>query len=61
MAAAKTERSGGVCVWGMRGVCVGEAWCLAPDERTGVTLNANTGLLEVVIVDANNRLIVVMV
>lgn len=35
--------------------------CLALGERLGVTLHATTGLLEVVIVDANSKLIVVMV
>lgn len=35
--------------------------CLAPGERLGVTLNSTPGLLEVVIVDADGRLIVVMV
>lgn len=34
---------------------------LALGERLGATLNATTGLLEVVIVDANRELIVVMV
>lgn len=34
---------------------------LALGERLGVTLNATAGLLEVSVVDANRRLIVVLV
>lgn len=42
-------------------VCVCIIWCLALGERLGMTLNATTGLLEVITVDANSKLIVVMV
>lgn len=36
-------------------------WGLALGERLGVTLNATTGLLEVIIVDAKSKPTVVMV
>ena len=36
-------------------------WYLSLDERLAVTPNATTGLLEVIIVDANCELIVGMV
>ncbi len=35
--------------------------CLALSERLGVTLDATAGPLEVIIVDANSKLIVEMV
>lgn len=59
-AAAKTGRRERVCK-GIRGVCMCVICCSVLGERLGVTLNATAGLLEVIIVDANSKLIVELV
>lgn len=59
-ATAKTGKSGRMCE-DMQGARMCVICCLALGERSGKTPNATTRQLEVIIVDANSKLIIVMV